>query len=96
METRSQNTKAVYDVIQNVFFAMNNNLTYLLKINSADTVEHENMKTDQHEKFPNFKYEKCLKTGTKAGSKQTREKMTKERTSTWQNSYYLLLNLWIK
>lgn len=52
METRSQNTKAVYDVIQNVFFAMNNNLTYLLKINSADTVEHENMKTDQHEKFP--------------------------------------------
>ena len=54
METRSQNTKAPYDVIQKPLFTMNyyNNLKYLPKINSADTVDHENMKTDQHEKFP--------------------------------------------
>lgn len=47
METRSQNTKAVYDVIQNVIFAMNNNLTYLLNQFSwyGRSRKHENRST---------------------------------------------------
>lgn len=55
METSwSQNTKAPCNVtiFQNTHLAMNNNFKYLLKMDWADTVDHENKETDQHGKFP--------------------------------------------
>lgn len=48
---------------------MNNNLKYLLKINSADTVDHENTKTDHHEKFPQLQIWEMLENSNESGIK---------------------------
>lgn len=42
----------VIKIFQNTHLAMNNNFKYLLKMDWADTVDHENKETDQHGKFP--------------------------------------------